>query len=65
MDGDIIRVRSIFWPNSPIREVVYKNGGILVENHCFKWNYFFEVNEIVFDAKFTPSEADGAIISSK
>lgn len=48
-NGDIIRVNHNVTANNPNseRNVTYDRGDVLVNNHRFRWNHFFEVNHIV------------------
>ncbi len=45
----ILKVKSILWKNAPHREVTHNiiNNTIIVNEHIFSWDHFFEVNEIV------------------
>jgi hypothetical protein len=46
-NGDILLVRNKFWENSPKRKVTVEAGGIRVNEHWFRWDFFFEVNALI------------------
>ena len=52
-NGEVICVKHVVTPNLPSRQVTFEeqhgNPGIRVNNHWFRWGFFFEVNFIVME----------------